>query len=32
MKCVDAHLHIFERLTGYAFGGEFRRDGPLGQR
>ena len=27
MKCVDAHLHIFERLTGYAFGGEFR---PIG--
>ena len=27
MKCIDAHLHIFERLTGYAFMGEFR---PLG--
>ena len=27
MKCIDAHLHIFERMTGYAFMGEFR---PLG--
>ncbi len=27
MRCIDAHLHIFERLTGYAFLGEFR---PLG--
>ncbi len=24
MKCIDAHLHIFEHLTGYAFMGEFR--------
>ena len=24
MNCVDAHLHIFEHLTGYAFMGEFR--------
>ena len=24
MKCVDAHLHIFEHLNGYAFMGEFR--------
>lgn len=24
MKCIDAHLHIFEYLTGYAFMGEFR--------
>ena len=24
MKCIDAHLHIFEHVTGYAFMGEFR--------
>lgn len=28
MKCIDAHLHIFEHLAGYVFMGEFR---PLGQ-
>lgn len=27
MRCIDAHLHIFEHLNGYAFLGEFR---PLG--